>query len=289
MRGKFLIKGGKGKIGVGERQVSEEDIVTIYEDHSLELINLDSKLTEASSSTNINTLFLHYAGAHVFTVDNNDFSNSRYFGSGSPYVIIKNSQKEFFLGVNKNNIHTSRLDPRGIMLELRIELYDGLSQSNLIGFYCLANEKPIYNEGRILFYKIYPTSSVPNTFDFSESIRYSFSVVRENIPQLENTINLPLIDISPNANVIVNEIKAEVRAGILYLTIKDVKSSIEGIFNFIICELPEGYRPKRNINVLFSAMEEGTSLGEVRTDGSVSISTILENNIGQYLQISLPL
>lgn len=285
-KGRFLIKGGKGRIGLGERQVAPDDIIVLYQDDSQEKLTINRKLTQTEFVSRFNKSIITYGDIPVIQANNDDFSNPGIYFNPNPYIIIINSKKEFYFGVDKTKPN-SRFNPRGTYIKLDKTLYNNPFNPIPVAFYCEAHEEAVFTKGSISFYKLHLTNNRIANVAFTEGF-YNFSFYREEqIQQEEKNINLPLRDVPLNNGVTVSEAKAEVKESVLYLTIKGARSTNENVSGFSICTLPIGYRPKRNFNVQFFSNSGETFYGGIETNGNVTVNNNQKTN-EQYLQIAIP-
>ncbi len=288
-RGSFLIKGGKGKIGVGARQITPDEIIPMYKDYTEELYEIKHEIDEIGIVSNSNAAKLYYDRVPVLVVDKEEFSNATYFNP-NPYIILKNANDEFFFGVDSSKPN-SRFDPRGTVIKLDIGRLNLLFSRIPPTFYCLADDLPVYTSSRVTFYKIFPTSPNFINYNYSASLFYDFTIVREGIPKINaDSSDLKLVDVTTSKSFIADEIKAEVKNEILFLTVKNAKTSTLGteLVDNLICKLPFNYRPSRSVNVSFINALGETFMGTLDKDGSVSINFKGRIEEGVYLHTSIP-
>ncbi len=289
MKSRFLIRGGKGKIGVGERQISKEDIIITYENNFKELFQINNKLREVSFKTSLNTSIMNYHHLPFIQMDDDIFSRASLFFNPNSYALARNTKDEFFFGIDRNKPN-SRFDPRGTVIKLDKALYNDPYNPRAVTFYCSSNEVPAYVKNSLVFYKIYPENSGVLSYDFSRHFSYNFSIIRESIPQVQNTsLDVKLIDVPVNTNVTANEIKAEVRASILYLTIKNAKTSLDGSTSFLVCQLPSSYRPSKDFNLNFVNTLGDGFLGSIDTNGGITVKVNGKTEEGVFLQTAIPI
>ncbi|CAL2093348.1 hypothetical protein [Tenacibaculum sp. 190524A05c] len=284
-RGSFLIKGGKGKIGFGERQITPGDVVTLNEDNSEELFLVNRKLDGLALIANNSYRTLIYDRVPVLVVSNPDFSNPSYFNP-NPYLILKNDKNEFFFGVDSSKPN-SRFNPVGSMIKIDVNSTGRLT--NIIPtFFCPGDSGAVYKDSKVTFYKIYPTSPNTTSFNFSNGLTYSFTVTREDTPVNNGAFNLALIDVPTRAAVTADEVKAEVKNGVLYLTVKNAITSDTDAISFVICQVPASYVPSRAINVsLFNQLGE-SFFGTLDINGALTVIVNGKTQNGLYLHASVP-
>lgn len=286
-KGRFIIKGGKGKIGNGERQIAPQDIVLLYQDRSEDINKINTIVSGLDFTTKFNKNILNYHRIPVLTANNDNFSNPGLYFNPSPYVIIINSKKEFFFGVDKTK-PKSRFNPRGTFIKLDKNLYNNKYNPIAVEFYCSADEEAVYKNGGISFYKLHPNHNAIANLNFTER-NYNFSFYREElIESKDKNVNLPLRDLPLNGGTIATEAKAEVKESVLYVTIKAAKRTDSNTSGFSICILPVGYRPKRNFNVQFVSISGETFFGAIGTDGNIAVNNNKKAN-EMYLQVAIPL
>ncbi|WP_028888356.1 hypothetical protein [Tenacibaculum ovolyticum] len=184
---RFLIKGGKGKIGVGERQVRLEEIIPIYEDNSLLFAEMNIRLRGMEFLGSSNRSIINYNNVPLIQMKNDDFSNSVLFFNPNPYAIVKNTKNEFFFGIDKSKPNT-RFNPQGTVIKLDANLYDNPYNPVPVSFYCLANEKITFQDNKRIFYKLNPSSTAVASFNFRNGSFYGFSIVREDINLKDDTV-----------------------------------------------------------------------------------------------------
>ncbi len=284
MKGKFLIKGGKGKVGVGEQKIKEEDIVIIYKDILPEINKmeffLNDQITFLDTDIISNKSVLEYNRVTFTQMVNDDLSGVSIYNTG--YLLVKNTKGKFFLRIKKRE--DIRFDPRGTLIKLFRPQGGNLDFFTSIAFYCLVNEAPTYVDGDNVFYKVYPENTETLSYDFGATT-YDFSIIRESMP---SSSDVKLIDVAPSLEVTANEIKAEVKSGILYLTIKNAKASTK-LTSFLICELPTNYIPSRSFNLNFINASGDSFLGEIDVNGKITVTVNNETEEGVYLQASIPI
>lgn len=284
-RGSFLVKGGKGKVGFGERQITPNEIVSLGLDNSNEIFVINKQLQGLSLFNKRIYSNLIYDRVPVLVVKKENFSNSTYFNP-NPYLILKNEKNEFFFGVDSSKPN-SRFNPSGTLIKLETGA-SGRTTSIIPTFYCPADERAVYKDSKVTFYKLYPFSPNTTNFNFSNALMYSFTSVREDFSKNNGTLDLALIDVSPKAPITANEIKAEVKNDILYVTVKNAKTSDLSAKSFLICQLPIGYRPSREINVsLFNQLGE-VFMGTLSTNGALTVIVNGKTKEGLYLHTSIP-
>ena len=184
---RFLIKGGKGKIGVGERQVRSEEIIPIYEDNSLLFAETNIRLRAAEFLGSSNRSIINYDSVPLIQMKNDDFSNSVGFFNPNPYAIVKNTKDEFFFGIDKSKPN-ARFNPQGTVIKLDANLYNNPYNPVPVSFYCLANEKITFQDNKRIFYKLNPSSTAVASFNFRTGSFYNFSIIREDVNLKEDTV-----------------------------------------------------------------------------------------------------
>lgn len=188
---RFLIKGGKGKIGVGERQIHPQEIIPIYEDNSLLFAGISRRLQGVEFLGRRNRSVLHYDRVPFIQMKNDTFSNSALFFNPNPYAIVKNTKDEFFFGIDRIKPN-SRFNPQGTVIKLDINLYNDPFNPVPVSFYCLADEKITFQDNKRVFYKLYPSNSGVLSFNFRNSGFYNFSIIREGVSIKDNTSTVEL-------------------------------------------------------------------------------------------------
>ncbi|CAL2093601.1 hypothetical protein T190611E02C_50183 [Tenacibaculum sp. 190524A05c] len=284
-RGSFLVKGGKGKIGLGERQITPDEIVNLGLDNSDEVSVLKKQLEGISLFNRLVYNILLYDRVPILVVKEENFSNSTYFNP-NPYIILKNEKNEFFFGVDSSKPN-SRFNPSGTLIKIETGSF-GRTTSIIPTFYCPADERAVYKDSRVTFYKLYPSS--PNTinFNFSNALTYGFTAVREDFSKNNDSFDLALIDVPTRANVTADEVKAEVKNGVLYLTVKNALTSDTNTTSFVVCQVPPSYVPSRAINVsLFNQLGE-SFFGTLDTNGALTVIVNGKTQNGLYLHTSIP-
>ncbi|WP_062054396.1 hypothetical protein [Aquimarina longa] len=168
---RFLIKRGKGTIGIGARQIVKNEIIPIYENHSESLLNIQSNYYNLEQKTSAIRQFTTYS-TFIYTDQlPDDFSGANLYFNPNTYLVSKNTKGEYFFGIDRSK-RNSRLDPKGIFGQI---MDNDEFQNSKGNFYCDKNENPTFEQGSIIFYKITANLSLSN---FKS---YFFSVTREGI------------------------------------------------------------------------------------------------------------
>lgn len=187
---RFLIKGGKGIIGIGGRQIEQNDILPIYEDSSEKFLKLQSSYYNLEGKTNAIRQFVTYS-TFIYTDQlKDDFSGANLYFNPNAYLVSKNTKGEYFFGIDRSK-RNSRLDPKGIFGQI---MNNDEFQNSRGSFYCDKNENPTFEQGSIIFYKITTNLSL---FNFKS---YFFSVTRESVKDVSGNFVTSVNGNTPDQN-----------------------------------------------------------------------------------------
>ncbi len=175
---RFLVRGGKGRIGIGGQQLTENDIIPIYEDNSEKIYEIQNNYFNLQQQADDAKRFALY-NSFVYTDQlPDDFSGTSTFFNPNQYLLSKNSKGEFFFGIDRNK-PDARLDIKGVFAQV---IGTDRYRRSYGRFYCLKGEEPAFENGSIVFYKIEGQNL------FLENLkRYNFSIAREDVVNYKAT------------------------------------------------------------------------------------------------------